>query len=49
MPTEPIYFKTEQHSYLNQLVEEESNGIQNVSQAAQYCVNQQRQRDKTND
>jgi len=38
MPSETVYFKEEQYSFLEDMVESEP-GVNNLSQAVQYCVN----------
>jgi len=45
MPSETTYFKDGHIEFLDELVAGDS-GIDNRSQAVQYCINQQRQREE---
>jgi hypothetical protein len=44
MPTRTVYIDDEKDRYIDELVASEP-GIENRSQAVQYCINQQRQRE----
>ena len=44
MVSETIYLKDKHADYLQGMIAE-TDGIENISQAVQYCVNQQAQRD----
>jgi len=44
MPSETIYLREEQYDFLKGMIEG-SIGVNNMSQAVQYCVNVQEQRE----
>ena len=47
MPSETVYLKDRQIEILKEMVEQ-SDELENISQAVQYCVNAQGQRDMAN-